>query len=163
MDLSNVRWVLAATVLAALLSLPGCGGNGSLVGFEDARVTVALGSPSGMDASDGPGAGRDGASDLVETSALADGSQSGCVDRDGDRYGFGLGCLNVDCDDTDARVTDQCYCDRLPNTHSGCRCRLGDLPRPCDVDNDRTFRAAETCNLGQRTCDPVPGSAEAGQ
>jgi len=155
-------WIPSAIVGVALQALVGCGGGGSLVGFEDASVTIAFDAPTGMDASDDLGS-RDGASDLVETSEETDGPTPQCVDRDGDRYGFGLGCINVDCDDDNASVTDQCYCGRLPNTRAGCECRLGDQPRPCDVDNDRTYSATETCNVGQRTCDPVPGSPETGR
>ena len=159
----KVRWTPTAILVAALLALVGCGGGGSLVGFEDASVTIAFDAPASMDASDDLVANIDGVSDLVETSEQIDGPTNNCVDRDGDRYGFGIGCINVDCDDTNADVTDQCYCGRLPNTRAGCLCRLGDQPRPCDLDNDLTYSETETCNLGQRTCDPVPGSSETGQ
>nr|MBK7069878.1 putative metal-binding motif-containing protein [Deltaproteobacteria bacterium] len=158
----KARWIPSAILGAALQALVGCGGGGSLVGFDDASITIAFDAPTAMDASDDL-VTRDGASDLVETSEESDAPTTRCVDRDGDRYGFGLGCINVDCDDDDASVTDQCYCGRLPNTRAGCECRLGDQPRPCDVDNDRTYSATETCNVGQRTCDPVPGSPEAGR
>jgi hypothetical protein len=158
----KVRWTPTAILVAALLALVGCGGGGSLVGFEDASVTIAFDAPDGMDASDDLvthrrrlGPRRDLRGERRPTTT--------CVDRDNDRYGFGLGCINVDCDDDNASVTDQCYCGRLPNTRAGCECRLGDQPRPCDVDNDLTYSATETCNVGQRTCDPVPGSPEAGR
>ena len=159
----KVRWTPTAILVAALLALTGCGGGGSLVGFEDASVTIAFDAPASMDASDDLGTNIDGASDLVETSEQTDGPASTCVDLDNDRYGIGIGCINVDCDDTNAAVTDQCYCGRLPNTRAGCLCRLGDQPRPCDLDNDLTYSETETCNLGQRTCDPVPGTPETGQ
>ncbi|TAK24010.1 MAG: hypothetical protein EPO40_24925, partial [Myxococcaceae bacterium] len=154
----KARWIPSAILLA----LVGCGGGGSLVGFDDASITIAFDAPTGMDASDDLGT-HDGASDLAETSEESDVPSTLCVDRDNDRYGFGLGCINVDCDDDDASVTDQCYCGRLPNTRAGCECRLGDQPRPCDVDNDLSYSASETCNVGQRTCDPVAGSPETGR
>ena len=157
----KVRRTPTAILLAALLALVGCGGGGSLVGFEDASVTIAFDAPASMDASDD--LGLDGASDLIEVSELPDGPANNCEDRDGDRYGFGTGCINVDCDDSNAGITDQCYCGRLPNTRAGCLCRIGDQPRPCDVDTGLTFSESLTCNIGQRTCDPVAGSPETGQ
>ncbi|MBK6531250.1 MAG: hypothetical protein IPF99_17055, partial [Deltaproteobacteria bacterium] len=61
----KVRWTPTAILVAALLALTGCGGGGSLVGFEDASVTIAFDAPTGMDASDDLVNNRDGASDLV--------------------------------------------------------------------------------------------------
>ncbi len=89
-------------------------------------------------------------------------TEPGCRDMDGDRYGFGIGCINVDCDDTNATITDQCYCDRIPNVRQGCLCQVGDAPLGCDLDTGLSRGAEATCNLGQRNCEAAPGSTDVG-
>lgn len=159
----KVRWSPTAILIAALLALVGCGGGNSLVGFEDASVTIAFDAPTGMDASDDfEGPNLDGTSDLVETAERVT-PPLPCVDRDGDRYGFGIGCINIDCDDANANITDQCYCGRVPNVRQGCSCQLGAAPLGCDLDTGLSRGAELACNLGQRNCEPVPGNPEAGQ
>ncbi|MDB4930312.1 MAG: Tryptophan synthase alpha chain [Myxococcaceae bacterium] len=140
----------------ALLLAQGCTSVIVVGDRDDAAVTPDQ--PVTLDLGDASDDGADG--DAAEGPITDSGD---CVDRDGDRYGLGLGCTNVDCDDTNSAVTDQCYCGRLPNTRAGCECRLGDPPRPCDVDSDLTYSETETCNVGQRTCEPVPGRPETAQ
>ena len=159
----KVRWIPAAILVAAIMALVGCGGGGSLVGFEDASVTIAFDAPAGMDASGDLGH-RDSASDPTESGDLIESGTPDCVDHDGDHYGFGVGCINVDCDDNNPAVTDQCYCDRVPNVHEGCFCRPGVLPLPCDVHTGLTHTdPSQVCDLGIRTCQPVAGSTENGR
>ena len=49
----KARWIPSAILGAALQALVGCGGGGSLVGFDDASITIAFDAPTGMDASGG--------------------------------------------------------------------------------------------------------------
>ncbi len=151
----------APIALLGLVALIGCGGGGSLVGREDASVTVAFGELdvtgplADLGASDfglveeGKPVGQP--SDATAPDASTDGGLAlPCEDRDGDGFGLGVGCRNIDCDDSNGAVTDQCYRCREPAT--GCACRGGELPVSCDYLTDRATGSAGVCHLGQRNC-----------
>ena len=146
------RWTPAAILVAALIALVGCGGGGSLVGNEDVPAVIAFDASTGIDM---PAARdvEDGPSDLTsEDVVIPDDTNSRCVDPDRDGFGFGLDCLGPDCDEGNPSVTDQCYCDRPGNQRTGCACRAGSLPEPCDLRTDRNTGPDGVCELGQRDC-----------
>jgi hypothetical protein len=62
-----------------------------------------------------------------------------CVDRDGDGYGFGC-ALGMDCDDTNAAVTSQCYV--CAHDQPGC---------PCTTEGARTGCGKVTARVGDQT------------
>jgi hypothetical protein len=151
------RWTRLAVLVSSLVALVGCGGGGSLVGNEDAAVTVSfdVGFDVRNDIRDDIGVPAGDVSKPQDVAdAGADVSDVGvprtCIDEDGDRYGDGVGCRGVDCDDRDPRVTDQCYRCREPN--EGCACRLGEMPVPCDVASGGNAGPDGVCHLGQRNC-----------
>jgi alpha-tubulin suppressor-like RCC1 family protein len=151
------RWTRLAVLVSSLVALVGCGGGGSLVGNEDAAVTVSfdVGFDVRNDIRDDIGVP---AGDVSKPQDVADagadvsdvGVSRTCIDEDGDQYGDGVGCRGVDCDDRDPRVTDQCYRCREPN--EGCACRPGEMPVPCDVASGGNAGPDGVCHLGQRNC-----------
>jgi hypothetical protein len=109
-------------------------------------VVMALLAACGDLATPSPAALRSGGDAEVPNQESA----RSCTDRDGD--GFGAACLRgPDCDDTDARVTDQCRACLRPAR--GCPCAAASAPVPCNAATDTTADGPEgICRLGQRVC-----------
>ncbi|MCR9159155.1 MAG: putative metal-binding motif-containing protein [Nannocystaceae bacterium] len=72
-----------------------------------------------------------------------------CIDGDGDIYGEGGGCFDVDCDDTNPAVHTQAeeVCDGLDNDCDG------------NVDNEVTDCAEASCSLGKLGYFEQPGES----
>jgi hypothetical protein len=128
----------------------GCGAGESMLGHEDAAVTLSL---------EGGAALQQRAGD-VPRGALVEGEKppativsvapNDCLDEDGDGYGFGNTCRGPDCDDADPAQTDGCYRCREPLR--GCPCEADSGPVPCDVVTGRNANPEGVCQLGQRRC-----------
>ncbi len=139
----------AALVLGGSLVGMGCGSGDSLLGHEDAAVTLRYEGGLALQR----GASDAGPVDPVQVKppgARVSSTPHDCQDDDGDGYGFGNTCRGADCDDRDPAVTDRCYRCREPL--DGCPCEEGAAPVPCDVTSGRNANPEGLCNLGQRTC-----------
>lgn len=101
----------------------------------------------------GCGGGHGGGSGGGDVQVLADAGSGGCMDEDGD--GFGYGCVpGADCDDADPNITDECRRCAVPN--KGCPCEVGSKPLNCDPDDKRVTMNGVTgtlvCSEGTRYC-----------
>jgi hypothetical protein len=77
------------------------------------------------------------------------GSESACIDRDGD--GYGRNCSKgKDCDDDDSDITDECR--RCLTTTKDCPCRPGTVAQRCVPPVMRVDGGILVCAEGSRYC-----------
>ena len=135
-----------------------CGGDIDCGGLPDLCIDYEDGSFCGracaseVDCPEGYGCeqvdGGDG--ELVGQCLNLNGICGDCLDRDGDRYGEGEGCLGVDCNDED------------PNTFTDAPELCDGFDNDCDDEEDEGFdffNDASNCGFCGVTCETVRASA----
>lgn len=110
------------------------------------RLVLGLGLLTVFGCGGDDGGGRPPGVSLEDMDAAAGARE--CIDEDGD--GFGQFCDDLDCDDEDPDVTDECY--RCGSPAENCPCEPGTDAVFCDPPDIEVEGGLLVCSEGTRYC-----------